>query len=124
MFAGEVAAAELDALYYACDVLVLPSVSRNEAFGIVQIEAMACGKPVVSTDLPCSGVPWVNRHEETGLVVPPGDVAALRAALGRLLDDPELRSTLGRRGQQRAMTEFTSECMVHRTIDLYRQIVS
>jgi rhamnosyl/mannosyltransferase len=104
-------------------VYVLPSVSRNEAFGVVQLEAMACGKPVVSTNLP-SGVPWVNRHGETGFVVPPGDVVALRDALARLLDDPELRDRMGMRGREMVMTEFTLERMASRTTALYHAILS
>ena len=77
---------ELAALYRACHVFVLPSVTRQEAFGVVQLEAMAAGKPVVSTDLG-TGVGWVNRHGETGYVVPPRDPRRAsrspRAAAGR-----------------------------------------
>ena len=93
-FVGAVADDELAALYRACDVFVLPSVTRQEAFGVVQLEAMAAGKPVVSTDLG-TGVGWVNRHGETGFVVPPRDPVALREAIGRLLADPELQKSMG-----------------------------
>jgi glycosyltransferase involved in cell wall biosynthesis len=120
-FAGEVAPAEIRALFHACDVFVLPSVTRAEAFGYVQLEAMASGKPVVSTDLP-SGVPWVNRHEETGLVVPPRDPAALASALRRLISDPQLRARLGAAGRTRVLTEFSMAHMGASAAAVYEAI--
>jgi glycosyltransferase involved in cell wall biosynthesis len=111
LFAGHVSDADLPALYQACDVFVLPSIARTEAFGVVQIEAMAAGRPVVSTNLP-TGVPWVNQHEVTGLVVAPRDPVALGDALGRLLDDDALRRRLGEGGLQRAQVMFSRERMV------------
>jgi len=105
-FAGDVPGAELRALFHACSVFVLPSVTRAEAFGYVQIEAMACGKPVISTDVP-SGVSWVNQHERTGLVVPAGEVEPLRAAIVTLMSDPASRQRLGDAGRERVDREFT-----------------
>jgi rhamnosyl/mannosyltransferase len=121
-FVGDVDEPTLTALYRACDVFVLPSVTRAEAFGMVQLEAMACGKPVISTLLP-SGVPWVNRDGETGLVVPPFDVEGLRLALTTLLSDPALRSAMGERGRARVVAEFSLERMARQTTALYRSLV-
>jgi rhamnosyl/mannosyltransferase len=90
---------------------------------MVQLEAMACAKPVISTDL-ATGVPWVNRHEETGLVVPPGDPGALREALDRLLGDEALRDRFGGAGRRRVTTEFTLDRMVERTVALYRAVLA
>jgi rhamnosyl/mannosyltransferase len=112
--------AELAAWYRAADVFCLPSVARSEAFGLVQIEAHAAGTPVVSTDLP-TGVPYANPDGLTGLTVPPGDAAALAAALGRLLGDDELRARLGGEAQARARREFTVPRMVARTLDVYAE---
>jgi glycosyltransferase involved in cell wall biosynthesis len=110
-FVGRVSDEDLPAYYQACDALVLPSVARTEAFGVVQIEAMAAGRPVVSTNLP-TGVPWVNRDGVTGLVVPPGNAEALGAALARLGADPTLRARLGDGARRRAESTFTRERMV------------
>ena len=82
--------------------LVLPSITRAEAFGVVQLEAMAAGMPVVSTDLP-TGVPWVNQHGVTGLVVPPGDAVALRPRSAGWLADAALRRARRRRGRARVV---------------------
>ena len=105
-FLGALPDAEVVAHLHACDVFVLPSVSRQETFGVAQLEAMACGRPVVSTNLE-TGVPWVNQDGVTGLVVAPADAAALAAALKRLVDDPALRARLGSAGKARVAASFT-----------------
>ncbi len=121
-FAGDVSEADLQAWYHACDVLVLPSVTKQEAFGMVQLEAMLCGHPVISTNLE-TGTSWVNQHERTGLVVQAGDVAELRDALSRLLDNPDLRQQFGAAGRARVNELFTVEAMCRRTVPLYREVV-
>jgi rhamnosyl/mannosyltransferase len=121
-FAGEATPLELAALYNACDMFVLPSVTRAEAFGMVQLEAMACFKPVISTHLP-SGVPWVNKNGVTGLVVPPGDVPALRQAISMLADDPALRLRLGEQGRARVVADFSIGRLIEQTTTLYRGLV-
>jgi rhamnosyl/mannosyltransferase len=122
-FLGSVADAELAALYSACSVFVLPSVTRQEAFGVVQLEAMAAGRPVVSTDLG-TGVGWVNRHGETGYVVPPRDPAALRDAIGRVLADPELQRSMGDAAMRRVRSAFTVERMIDDILALYREVMA
>jgi len=121
-FLGDVADEGLPDLYAACDVLVLPASHRSEAFGLVQVEAMAAGRPVVSTDLG-TGTSFVNRHGETGLVVPPRDPPALVQAVRALLGDAAMRRRLGEQGRQRAEREFSRDTMVERTIGLYERIL-
>jgi rhamnosyl/mannosyltransferase len=120
-FTGEVAASELRALMHAASALVLPSVTRAEAFGYVQIEAMACGTPVISTDVP-SGVSWVNQHERTGLVVAAGDAPALGAAVRRVMDDPAFGRRLGAAGRERVAREFTLARLRERLRGLYEEL--
>jgi glycosyltransferase involved in cell wall biosynthesis len=110
-FLGRVAEDELPAYYQAADIFVLPSVAKTEAFGVVQVEAMAAGVPVISTDLP-TGVPWVNQNGVTGLIVPPGSAEALSAAITRLLDAADLRQRLGRNGAARAAELFSRDRMI------------
>ncbi len=121
-FVGSVGDDELSAYYHAADVFVLPSVTPNEAFGLVQLEAHACGLPVVSTALP-TGVPFANSHGESGIVVTPGDPAELAAALALLVDDEELRRSLGENARRRVHREFTTEVMVDRVLALYSELL-
>jgi glycosyltransferase involved in cell wall biosynthesis len=114
---------ELHAFYEACDLLVLPSTERSEAFGLVQIEAMACAKPVVSTEIG-TGTTFINQNGVTGITVPPREPKALARAINELLADQDLRIRLGRRGRERALEEFTVEQMVARTLVAYREILS
>ncbi len=119
-FAGNIAG-ELTSYYHAADVFALASIARSEAFGIVQIEAMAAGTPVVNTSLE-SGVPFVSLHAKTGLTVPPADPGALADALNCLLDQPELRRSLGDAARERARREFSVETMTGRMLALYDRL--
>ena len=121
-FAGEIQNAQMTPYYHAADLFALASIARSEAFGIVQIEAMAAGLPVVNTRLD-SGVPYVSLDQQTGLTVPPGDPLALAGAINRLLDDPSLRERFGRAGAQRAREQFSLDCMQGRTLQLYHGLV-
>jgi len=121
-FVGTLPGKELSAYYHACDVFVLPSVEASEAYGLVQLEAHACGKPVVSTNLP-TGVPFVNKDGYSGIVVPPKDSDSLSEAINKLFKDDELRSKLGVQARQRFYEEFTSEIMIDRTLKLYEEIL-
>lgn len=121
-FLGRVTDEELLALYHASDVFVLPSIHRSESWGAVQVEAMACGKPVICTELG-TGTSFVNQDGVTGLVVPPADAAALAGAINRLLADPELRRRFGEAGRRRALREFSAQVMVERLVHLYREVL-
>lgn len=121
VFAGRIPDEELPAYYHAADVFCLPSVEPSEAFGLVQVEAMACGKPVVCCELG-NGVSYVNQHEVTGLVVPPRDPEALAEALNRLLDDSALRQKMGEACRVRAEKEFTLERMWRDTLAIYQKV--
>jgi glycosyltransferase involved in cell wall biosynthesis len=121
VFVGEIQNEQIIPFYHAADVFALASIARSEAFGIVQIEAMATGIPVVNTSLD-SGVPFVSLHEQTGLTIPPADPDALAAALNRLLDDSELRQSFGRAARLRARQEFSLDIMTKRTLALYQEV--
>ena len=118
IFAGAVSDRDLPAWYAAADVYVLASITGAEAFGLVQIEAMASGKPVINTALD-TGVPEVSLHEKTGLTVPPGDVTALAAAIGRLMSDDELRTRLGAAARLRALEVFDAPRILDRLEAVY-----
>ncbi len=120
---GSVSDADLAAWYHAADIFCLPSHLRSEAFGLVQIEAMASGLPVVSCDLK-TGVPYVNQHEKTGLIVPPACPGRLAEALERLLKDDDLRRRLGENAHRRAREEFDRSLMLKRIREIYTRLLS
>ena len=109
------------ALLHACDVFVLPSTLPSEAYGIVQVEAMACGKAVVTYDLP-TGVTWVNRDGETGLVARLAEPGSLGRSIERLLADPELASRLGAAARRRVEEELTLDQQVSQTLAAYGSV--
>lgn len=122
IFENAVSNFNLLSYYRASDVFVLPSIYRSEAFGIVLLEAMACGKPVISTELG-TGTSWVNQHGVTGLVVPPGDPWALAQAINKILDDKELARKFGENARKRVEENFTKELMAERVMRVYEEVL-
>lgn len=122
LFLGRLLNDEMAAHYHACDAFCLPSVTQNEAFGIVQIEAMASGKPVICTQLH-NGVNDINHHGITGLTVPAQDPVALARGINQLAKDEELCKRLGIQAQQHALQNFSATSMVGQHLELYQQLI-
>ena len=121
-FLGFLSDADLKSAFASCDIFVLPSVQKSEAFGIVQLEAMVYGKPVINTSLP-SGAPFVSLDRVTGITVPPSDIFALCNAIQELVDSPELRATYGAAARERVLTEFNEKDVIVRLNDLLKSLV-
>jgi rhamnosyl/mannosyltransferase len=119
---GAVSEDTLLKLYAGADLFCLPSCENSEAFGLVMVEAMACGLPVISTDLP-TGVRAVNQHNVTGLVVEPGNANALSEAINTVIADPALRRRMGAAGRLCAARQFNRDLMAQRILDLYRGVL-
>lgn len=117
-FCGRLSSAATASAVEECDFLVLPSNSRAEAFGLVQLEAMAAGKPVINTSI-ATGVPWVSLDGVTGLTVPPNDPRALAEAIRRLAEDAPLRLKLGANALHRVRNEFSEAGMLSAVLSLW-----
>lgn len=120
-FAGRISEEEKMGRLEACDFLVLPSVSQAEAFGLVQIEAMAFGKPVINTRLP-GGVPYVSVHGVTGRTVRAGQVGELADAMDLLARDDKMRREYGQNAWERVNREYTREVMAARYEKVFREL--
>ncbi len=112
--------AELPAYYHAANLLVLPSVERSEAFGIVQIEAQAAGLPVIATELG-TGTSYVTLHGQTGIIVPPANPLALARAIQAIMGSKTLARAFGAAGRRRAETEFSLSRMLDRVEAVYAE---
>lgn len=121
---GQADDATVCGLLASCDVFCLPSRERTEAFGIVLMEAMRYGKPVVASRIEGSGVLWVVREGENGLLVSIGDVGMWRDTLRTLSLDPELRRRLGEAGRRRFQAEMTIDQVEARIDELYRDVLA
>ena len=113
---------EIANYFYSCDVFCLPSIEKTEAFGIVQIEAMSFSKPVISTEIPYSGVSWVNQHNESGIIVPPKNIEKLTEAIQILKIDKELYSNFALGARKRFELCFKREIMISEIIKVYRSL--
>ncbi len=121
-FLGKVSNELLKYCYQICDVFVLPSVEPTEAFGLVQLEAMAYGKPVINTLLP-TGVPFVSIDGKTGLTVEPRNSKALADAINKLLSDDELRKKFGIQARNRVVENFTVDKMNEKILKVYQELM-
>lgn len=121
-FLGKIEQNRLPEIFSACDVFVLPSCEASEAFGVVQLEAMAYGLPVINTALR-TGVPEVSLHGESGITVPPRDVPALAEAMQILATDPRLRLKYATGALQRVQ-QFSRANITEKLRSLYREVMS
>lgn len=116
---GRVSDEDLPGYYGACSVFCLSSVQKTEAFGIVQIEAMSCGKPVVATKIPQSGVAWVNADGKSGINVMPEDAKELADAIMKITSDDDVYVGYSENANRRFMELFTKERMIEKCLKIY-----
>ena len=116
---GRISDEDLPAYYGACDVFCLSSIQKTEAFGIVQIEAMSCGKPVVATNILQSGVAWVNAHGVSGLNVMPGNAIELAQAIEAITENKDTYARYSAGAKERYHELFTKKRMIEKCLNIY-----
>ncbi len=123
LFVGAVGEEDKVALLTLCYAMTFPSHLRSEAFGISLLEGAMYGKPLISCEIG-SGTTYINIAGETGLVVPPADAQALRAAMCTLWDNPGMAREMGARAAARFKATFTAEKMAASYVELYDELVA
>ena len=121
IFTGKISARRLKCYYHACRLFAFPSITEAEAFGIVQLEAMVCQKPIVNTALN-SAVPWVARDGKEALTVPRNDATALQQAINRILNDEVLATKMGAAAYQRVINYFSDRYFLDKTYRTYQSL--
>lgn len=121
-FLGELSDDEVNLYLKTCNIFVLPSILRSEAFGIVILEALSCGCPVISTELG-TGTSYTNIGGHTGLVVPPYNSFKLAEAINYLLTNRNKMREFGLNGRNRVQKLFCAEKMISDTIELYNSTI-
>ncbi len=120
---GKVSDEDLPSYYGACDLFCLSSIMKTEAFGIVQIEAMSEGRPLIATKIPASGVAWVNEDGVSGINVEPCDSKAIAEAIMTITKDPETWDKFSNGSRQRFAEKFTKEKMLDNCLKLYAELL-
>jgi rhamnosyl/mannosyltransferase len=122
-FTGAIGQRALVHYLHACELFVFPASHRSEAYGLSLVQALACGKPAISTELG-TGTSFVNRDGETGLVVEPRNPRALADAMNRLMTDGSLGQRFGEKAKERARELFSKDKMVEEIWSLYQRLVA
>ena len=121
---GKVPQEDLSSYYGACELFCMSSVMKTEAFGIVQIEAMSAGRPVVATKIPESGVSWVNEDGVSGINVAPRDSKAIAEAILTITDNETTWKKFSAGAAKRFAENFTKEKMISRCLNIYAETLS
>jgi rhamnosyl/mannosyltransferase len=122
-FLGTLETEDLKSAFYDCDIFTLPSVSRSECFGLVQLEAMVYGKPVINTSLP-TAVPEVSLDGVSGITVEPANAVELADAINKLCDDEEFRKKCGQAARARCEEQYSLDIMQKRIRASYLKMLN
>ncbi|BCS89476.1 hypothetical protein PSDVSF_27180 [Pseudodesulfovibrio sediminis] len=121
---GAVSDSQLRQYYKQASLFCLPSVDRSEAFGVVLLEAMRYGLPLISTAIPGSGAAWVNMDGHTGIVVPPASPSALAQAIKDMLHNTQRTEEMGKAARARLEETFTIQAVAQSFQALYREVIA
>ncbi|EMJ7521486.1 glycosyltransferase [Providencia rettgeri] len=119
---GRIEQKDLANYYRASTLFCFPSIEKSEAFGVVQLEAMSIGTPVISTNIQGSGVPWVNKNNVSGFICEPKDIESLSEHLNIIINNDHIRKKLSIGAKDRYVKHFTKNKMINDTESIYLEI--